>query len=350
MPEVDERSVALHERDSAAGVVLKVSLETLAELGEVAFDLRSEADEVQKRVNVWTTCSALAEVISKDSLGVGGGAVTSTDDPDHCLKLRRDRDVGEANRASNGGDLLLVVLEGVAVGEDDGDGSVAVVLELLEILGDGGDVERLDDADKLATDSLHELVAFGRDERAVLGDELGPLNDRALVDFHDLGVENVGLWQCCEMINEEYGTRLIAESWVEEGFGSPSWSPTRTKTAEFDFPVDPEVSDVSHKKVDNMLTMSMRSRKPLVCASERKWALLGLGAATAQLRRIYGDSGRTMSMACFSPLRSRRELVATVVPILTNSILEVSISSLRGSFSPRNHSNSRRMPSVGASE
>jgi len=101
--------------------------------------------------------------------------------------------VREANRASNGGDLLLVVLEGVAEGEDDGDGSVAVVVEVLKILGDGGDVERLDDTDELATDSLHELVAFGRDERAVLGDELGPLNDCALVDFHDLGVENVGL-------------------------------------------------------------------------------------------------------------------------------------------------------------
>jgi len=48
MPKVDERSVALHERDSAAGVVLKVSLETLAELREVAFDLGSEADVVEE--------------------------------------------------------------------------------------------------------------------------------------------------------------------------------------------------------------------------------------------------------------------------------------------------------------
>lgn len=156
MPEVDERSVALHERDSAARVVLKVSLKSLAELSEVALDLGSEAVKEDRKVSARTPKVLLAEVVSENSLGVGGSTVTARNNPDHRLQLRRNRDVREADRAGDSGDLLLVLLEGVAVGEDDGDGPIVVVEQVLEILGDGGDVERLDDADELPAHALHE--------------------------------------------------------------------------------------------------------------------------------------------------------------------------------------------------
>jgi hypothetical protein len=58
----------------------------------------------------------------------------------------------------------------------------------------------------------------------------------------------------------------------------------------------------------------------------------------------------TMRRADRSPLRSRRALVATVVPIRRYSMRLVSMGTSLGIDSPVNHSSTRRTPSRGASE
>lgn len=83
------------------------------------------------RAHLGETCDVALDL--RRQVRVGCRTRSPVDDLDHALQLRRDADVLESDILGEGGEQVLVLLEGVRVNEADGDRSVALFVKLEQV-------------------------------------------------------------------------------------------------------------------------------------------------------------------------------------------------------------------------